>query len=971
MSLLAAVIFAGTLRFQEQPLPTALRPGAPKSEELQKFHKPDVKGMSMQVWLDAHKKRMSMLDQSPFRQVEWRNVGPEVQGGRVVDIAMTQTKPRRIFVAFATGGLWVTENLGQTWKPIFDNQSAFGIGDIDITPDGKTIYLGSGEANSQRTSYAGTGMFKSTDGGETWQNIGLTESHHVGRVIVDPKDPNLVYVASLGPLYSQGGERGLYRTSNGGKTWECILKGDERTGCKDIAIDPVNRNVIYASMWERDRRAWNMLESGPGSAVYKTTDGGKSWKKLPGLPSGWDMGRTAIAVSPTAPNNVYAFIDNQGPDLEAGDHDEFRPEGTLTLNRFQRLNEEGLRKVDEKDLITFFRTYLPDNVKPEETAKKFLAGEISLEQISELMRQKNPDVFNAPPNLAEVWWSSNGGSNWKKTRADMGDHGGYYWNEVVVNPHNPSEVYTLGLELLRSRDSGHTWDSIAQGNHVDHHAFFIDPQDPNFMLDGNDGGIYASFDAGETWTHWNNLPVGQFTTIAVDTKPIYNIYGGLQDNGTMRGPSTYRPGISNPNDWKDIGGGDGSALAVDPRNGGDIVYTAYQFGAHTFLNQVTGQRWSARAADIKGEPPLRYNWISPILISRFHPDIIYLGSQRVHRSFNQGKSYTAISPDLTKNLPAGDVPYGTLTTMDESPFHFGMLYVGADDGSVKLTPDGGATWKDIATPAPDRWVTRIIASTHKDGRIYCTQNGYRQDEWTPYVWVSEDNGASWKSIASNLPFECVNTIREDDKNPNLLYVGTDMGVYVSRDRGQSWMTYGTGIPNTPVHDLVIQPQAEDLVVASHARSVWVVSLKPLRQVTDEIWAEEFHSFRTNIPGNRSRWGYERTPPYAEIRTVDYQASWELWTRLAGRGKLSLVDESGKMIVESDVTIINGLNTLKLSLLLKPADPTAPPLYGAPDDPKTATADPYAARRAQYVPAGDYKLVLEIGGKRFEEEVTIR
>ncbi len=971
MSLLVAAILAGTLRLQDPPRPTAVQSGPPKSEELRKFHKPDVRGMSMQVWLDAHEKRNQMLQESPFRQVQWRNVGPESQGGRVVDIAVTRGKPRKIFIAFATGGLWVTENLGQTWKSIFDNQSAFGIGDLDITPDGQTIYLGSGEANSQRTSYPGTGMFKSTDGGETWQHIGLLESHHIGRVVIDKRNPNVVYVASLGPLYSQGGDRGLFRTRDGGKTWENILKGDSRTGCKDIVIDPNNPNVMYASMWERDRRAWNFLESGPGSAVYKTTDGGKSWQKLSDLPSGWDMGRTAIAVAPTAPNHVYAFIDNQGPDLTWGDLDENRPDGTLTLARFQRLNEEALRSVEEKVLIDFLKPLLPEDVKAEETIKSFINGELSLKELADLMRRRNPAVFDAPPNLAEVWLSTNGGTTWQKTRADMGDHGGYYWNQVIVHPTRPNELYTLGVLLLKSTDSGKTWESIAQRNHVDHHAFWIDPEDPSFMLDGNDGGIYASFDAGKSWSHWNNLPVGQFTTIAVDTKPVYNIYGGTQDNGTLRGPNTHRPGISNPNEWVQLMGGDGSAIAVDPRDGGDLVYVAYQFGSHFAVNQVTGQRWSTRARDIRGEDPLRYNWISPILLSRFHPDIVYLGSQRLHRSFDQGQTYTAISPDLTKNLPAGDVPFGTLTVIEESPFHFGVLYVGADDGTVKFTPDGGVTWKDISTPVKDRWVTRLIASTHKDGRIYCTQNGYRQDEWTPYVWVSEDNGASWKSIASNLPFECVNTIREDDRNPNVLYVGTDKGVYISRDRGASWIAYGTGIPHTPVHDLVIQRQAEDLVIASHARSVWVVSLKPFRQVTDEIWAKEFHTFRSNVPGNRSRWGYERLAPYEDVSTTDYEATWEVWARLAGSGTLSLIDGEGKAVRQAPVDVIQGLNYFRLSLLLKPADPSAPPIHGGPDDPKTATADPFAARRAQFVPTGDYKLVLEIGGKRFEENLTIR
>lgn len=948
-----------------------VRPAASKLEELKQFHKPDVSGMPVSVRLKAFDQRERMLKESPFQQIAWRNVGSEVQGGRVIDIAVTETGPQKIFVAYGTGGLWRTENNGQSWTPLFDNQSAFGIGDIDISPDGNTIWLGSGEANSQRTSYAGTGVFKSVNGGQTWQNVGLHDSHHIGRVVIDEKSPNTVYVAALGPLYSQGGDRGLFRTTDGGKTWTCILKGDSRTGCMDVKLDPRNSNVIYASMYERDRRAWNFLESGPGSAVYKSTDGGKTWSKIPGLPSGVDMGRTAIAVAPSNPDVVYAYMDNQGSDMNTGTYDEFQPGGNLTFNRFRRMSEDGLRKIEERTLVTFLRSYMPEGSKVEDVVAKFLAKDMSLKELSELMLQRNPNLFDAEQNLAEIWRSENGGRTWAKTRADMGDHGGYYWNEIIVHPTNPDEVYTLGVPLLKSVDKGGNWTEIATRNHVDHHAFYIDPKNPNFMLNGNDGGIYASWDAGRSWTHWNNTSVGQFTTIAVDTKTPYNIYGGLQDNGTMKGPSNYRPGISNINDWKAIGGGDGSAIAVDPRSGGDVVYTASQFGAHSGFNQLTNQRWNVRARDIRGEETLRYNWISPILISKHHPDIIYLGSQRLHRSFDQGRSYTAMSGDLTKNIPNGDVPHSTLTTIDESPFRFGQLYVGADDGSVKFTPDSGITWKDISTPAKDRWVTRIIASAHKDGRVYCTQNGYRQDEWTPYVWVSEDHGASWKSIAANLPFECVNTIREDDKDPNTLYVGTDMGVYMSRDRGASWMTIGMGIPHTPVHDLVIQSQAEDLVIASHARSVWILNLKQIRQVTPEIEKKEFHSFKLEVPTGRATWGYERSQPYSDLPARERRIDTEFWTTKSGKGTLTLIGADSKSVVESPVTVVSGFNVMGLSLLLKAGQPGLPPVFGDPNDPKTALNDPYASKRATYVPAGEYKLVLTIGGTQFTQNVEIK
>ncbi|MBA4293477.1 glycosyl hydrolase [bacterium] len=942
-----------------------------KASERDQFHKPDVRPMPMSVRLDAYRKRERMLGESIFQKIAWRNVGPETQGGRVVDIEASEVGGQRLFVGFATGGLWVTDNLGQSWTSLFDNQSAFGIGDFDVSPDGQTIWLGSGEANSQRTSYAGTGVFVSRDGGKTWMNAGLHDSHHIGQVVIDPKNPEVVYVAALGPLYSQGGERGLYRTKNGGKSWELILKGDERTGAMDVDLDPRNSNVIYASLWDRDRRAWNFLESGPGSSVQKSVDGGKTWTKLSGLPNGDGMGRTSLAIAPSRPDTVYAFVDNQSSDPDSGTYDEYQPDGVLTLSRFRRLTDEGIKGLDEKVLAAFLRSVILSDDKPDQVAKDVLAGKVDKAALAELMLKRNANVFEADMNDAEIWRSDDAGKSWRKARPDVGNHGGYYWNEIYVHPTNHEEIYTFGVPLLRSRNGGQSWESIARRNHVDHHALWIDQKNPRFMLNGNDGGIYASFDAGENWNHWNNLSVGQFTTIAVDNKTPYNIIGGLQDNGTMMGPSTYRPGFSNPELWKAIGGGDGSAIAVDPRNDGDVIYGASQFGAHYVIDMVTNQRRSVRPPDIRGEEPLRFNWISPIQISKHHPDVLYIGSQRLHRSFDMGRKWEALSGDLTKNVPNGDVPHSTLTTIDESPFRFGQIYVGTDDGNVRFTPDSGLTWNEIDTPARDRWVTRIVASSHENGRVYCTQNGYRQDEWTPYVWVSEDFGATWKSIAANLPFEPVNTIREDSKNPNILYVGTDMGVYVSLDRGTSWITYGMGVPHTPVHDLVIQEKAEEMVIASHARSVWVVSVKPIRKLTEDIMQADFHVFDLSVPTGRDRWPYRRSAPYADDTYTDQLVTNELFSSIAGKGTLSLVDSAGKSVRDDSVEIVKGYNFLSYGLLLKAGDPKAPPVVGDPSDPKTALIDPYAARRAQYVAKGDYELVLRVAGKEFRQKVEIR
>lgn len=978
MSVMASVAAGVVLLGGQGAPPLSWRDPESKGQERERFHRPDVSGQPVGVRLAAFEQRKRMLAETPLGGIAWRNVGSEVFGGRVVDIAVPRGDKRQILVAFATGGLWRTVNEGQTWTPLFDGQSAFGIGDVDVSGDGRTIWVGTGEANSQRTSYSGTGVYVSRDGGETWSRSGLEESHHIGRVKIDPRNPQVVYVAALGPLYSQGGQRGLYRTRDGGRSWDLILRGDERTGCIDVVIDPRDSRVLYASMWERDRRAWNLLESGPGSAVYKSTDAGRTWRKLAGLPSGEVMGRTALAVSPSRPDTVYAFMDNQGPDAASGSYDEFRPGGELTLNRFRRMSETGIRRLETAVLAGFLERVLPAPGEgrdargaAREAAERVKSGDLGLEELAGLMRQRDPAVFDRDINDAEVWRSDDGGRTWRKTREDMGSHGGYYWNEVVVNPRDAEEVYTLGVLLYRSRDGGRDSSVVARRNHVDHHALWIDPDGSGKMLNGNDGGIYVSYDSGESWTHWNNLPVGQFTTVAVDDKTPYNIYGGTQDNGTQKGPSNYRPGVSALTAWTMIGGGDGSAIQVDPRNGGDVVYIASQFGAHSAVNQTTGQRWNVRAADIPGQPDLRYNWISPILISPHHPDIVYLGAQRVFRSFDQGRSYQPISGDLTRDFPNGDVPFSTLTALAESPLRFGRIYAGADDGSLQTTGDGGVTWRDIRTPAPERWVTRIVASRYREGRVYVTQNGYRQNEWTAMVWVSEDFGETWRSIAGGLPAESVNTIREDPVREDVLYVGTMYGVYASLDRGTSWVALGSGMPGNPVHDLVIQPRAKEIVAATHGRSVWVASVARLQDLTPEVRAKEFHAFVLDVPTGRASWPYDRTPPFTDGSARDRRVTTEFWTLGGGKGRLALVGPDGVEATGAEVEVRPGLNTLSLSLLLRDGDRRAAGVFGDPDDPGSALADPFAARRPEYVAAGSYQLRLTVEGRFFDQAVTIR
>lgn len=625
-------LFSAVALLQVQPDESKLQPPTSKAEQTRKFHADKVQGMSAHEWLQGYERRLALEKDSPFSQIKWRSVGPESQSGRVIGAGSPLDKPDQLCVAFATGGLWRTENEGVSWTPLFDHESSFAIGDFALTRDGKTIWVGTGENNSQRTSYSGTGVFKSVDAGKTWKNMGLTDSQRIGRIIIDPRNPSTVYVAALGHLYSQNAERGVYKTTDGGKTWRQALKLDAQTGVVDLAINPADPDTMLAAAWDRDRRAWDFREAGPGSAVYRTTDGGKSWSRVVGLPSGEALGRTGLTFCPSNGKIAYAFIDDWTVDQDSQYRDEHTPSGSLTVRRFLTLSQDDLARVDKNELRNFMTFMLPSEVKADDVLQRIAEKKIPLHELRDLMLRRNPNVFDLEVVACHVYRSEDAGKTWKEVSGKMGAFGGYYEGRVTVNPRDPNDIWVTGVILLRSKDGGKTWKQAAEDVHVDHHVLWIDPRNPKRILNGNDGGPYLSLDDGEHWRHLNNLAVGQSTTIAVDDKTPYNIYTGMQDNGIMRGPSTYVAGESDLDEWKTLAGGDGSAIAVDPRDGGDVVYLASQFGSHFALNQKTGETWFVRAPDPPGEPALRYNWISPILISPHHPDIVYLGSQRLHRS---------------------------------------------------------------------------------------------------------------------------------------------------------------------------------------------------------------------------------------------------------------------------------------------------------------------------------------------------
>ncbi|CAN5618071.1 hypothetical protein BH11ARM2_BH11ARM2_26000 [soil metagenome] len=959
LALLAPLAVAQTTSEDPDQDPDMMAPQGyvrvPKAQEKAKYHATMVRGMSPADRDKGYRRRLELKAASPFSAIKWRNVGPTRQGGRVVDIAAPARDPDSLYVAYATGGLFRTQDEGDHWESLFDDQSAFGIGAIAASADGKTLWVGSGEANSQRTSYAGTGVFKSTDAGKTWENMGLADSHHIGKVLIDPRHEDTVYVAALGHLYSENGERGVYKTVDGGHNWTQVLKGDPWTGAVDLAFEPGHPDIVYASMWERDRRPWNFLESGSGSAVYRSENGGKTWTKMMALPKGDDAGRVGLATTPAAPNRVYAFFDNQGLDPDYEFRDERIPGGRLTVRRFLLLNDATAKDVDEKAWNDFLRAYS----KVKTSGKEIREGKLSYTELKKRIVEEYPE-FNTPNEVgSELWRSDDRGRTWNR-ESRQGSIGGYYWGKVFANPYDKEEVFVTGFPLLRSRDGGVKWESIAERAHVDHHAIWTDPRNPKKVWLGNDGGLYESLDGGTTVRAVNNLPVAQSTTLAVDDQKPYRILVGNQDNGTMRGPSNHDPAEDDDREWVDIFGGDGSAVAVDPRDGGARAYVAFQFGQHFAEDpSVPG---GFRSVTPKDEG-LRFNWISPILVSRWNPDILYIGSQYLHRSFNGGRTWEKISPDLTKNRPQGDVPFSTLKDVSESPLRFGLIYTGADDGTVQMTPDGGFQWTNVSTPSPDKWVSRVIASRYDVATVYVAQNGYREDDFAPYLWKSADYGKSWTSIAAGLPNEPVNVVREDPKDKDILYVGTDMGVYQTLDGGKTWEALAGGMPNMPVHDLAVQEREDDLVAATHARGAYVISLKTIRKATPEVRVKDLAILELADVKRDANWGYDRRQVYDSTPPKEPTTSGLLWAKEPGKADFRVLDKDGKPVKIFSKELARGLNPFEIGLEITPGKAGTVDERGRKvTTAQEALSDPHLSERTVYLSPGEYTVEVYVNGR---------
>ena len=713
-------------------------------------------------------------DGHPLASIPLRSIGPALTSGRVSDFAFVPGRWQAHYVAMASGNLWKTVNNGITWEPVFDNEGAYAIGVVELDPGNpNTVWIGTGENNSQRSVGYGDGVYRSLDGGKSWRNMGLKDSGHISMIRIHPENGDIVWVAAQGPLWNSGGDRGLYKSTDGGENWSRLLHVDDDTGVNEFVIDPADPDVIVASSYQRRRHVWTLINGGPGSGIHKTTDGGKTWRKVTqGIPEG-DLGRIGLAMAPSKTNVLYAIIE-----------------------------------ADDKG--------------------------------------------------KGVYRSTDFGESWEK-RSDHMTTSPQYYNELIVDPGNPDVVYSVDTFTHRSDDGGATWTRLPiDSRHVDDHALWIDPENSAHLYIGGDGGAYESWDRGATWRHVTNLPAVQFYRVTPDNDaPFYNVCGGTQDNSSMCGPSrnTYTDGISNA-DWWFVQFGDGYKAQIDPDNP-DIIYAQYQYGGLARFDNVTGERLAITPQPGPDENDYKWNWNTPLIISPHDNERLYYGAERLFRSDDRGESWVAVSGDLTRQLDRNTLEvmgrvwsvdaiakndstsmYGSMIALDESPLVEGLLYVGTDDGLIQVTSDGGENWSRVESfrGVPDMsLIEDVIASRHDADVAYAVIDNHKRGDYKPYVLKTENRGRSWRLISANLPARgSAHTIAEDHVDPNLLFVGTEFGVFFSNDGGGSWNELTT-LPTIAVRDLEIQRRESDLVVGTFGRGIYILDdYSPLRTKTAEL-----------------------------------------------------------------------------------------------------------------------------------------
>ncbi|MBD3220344.1 glycosyl hydrolase, partial [bacterium] len=710
------------------------------------------------------------IETAVFGALKARSIGPATMSGRVAALDAVASDPRLVYVGAASGGVWKSDDGAVTFEPVFDDhdQSIGAIAIDQARPD--TVWVGTGEPWVRNSVSVGDGVYRSTDGGESWHHMGLARTERIGRIALDPVDSSTVYVAALGHLWNANEDRGLYRTRDGGESWQKVLHVDEDTGCADVAVVPGAPSVVFAAMWEF-RRAPDFFHSGgPGSGLYRSVDGGETWERLAeGLPEG-ELGRIAIAVSPARPGRVYALVESQDTAL-------YRSDDLGTT--WQRINEDD--DVDERP---------------------------------------------------------------------------FYFGLVVADPVDPDRVYKPGFLLRTSSDAGEDLRPLGGWVHVDYHALWIDPGDPEHLICGNDGGVYVSYDRGGSWRHCRNLPISQFYRVAVDQRKPYHVYGGLQDNGSWTAPSRSPGGIEN-GDWDNVGGGDGFETLPDPRDP-TIVYWQYQGGNLARRHMDTGDNKDIQPKPGPGDEEFRWNWNTPLVTSPTVPERLYTGSQYLFRSTDRGDSWERLSGDLTTDDPdlqrqhqSGGLTidnttaenHCTIYTISESPHDPAVIWVGTDDGQLQVTDDGGESWREVSGRVPDlpdgAWVSCVEAGRHDRRTAYVTFDDHRRGDMAPYVYVTRDLGETWQPLVTGELEGYAHVIRQDPVRADLLFLGTESGLFISLDRGRHWAHYDEDFPHVSVRDLAIQARDDALVIGTHGRGIWIIDdYSPLRQITAEGLARD-------------------------------------------------------------------------------------------------------------------------------------
>ncbi len=1004
-------------------------------------------------------------DDPLFGAFRFRSIGPASMGGRIDDIAVSESDPNIIYIGYAVGGVFKSENNGTTFEPVFTTYTTASIGDIAIHPTNpNVVYVGTGEANNRQTSSFGDGIYKTTDGGKTFTNVGLRETQTIARIVIDPKSPDTVYVASPGHLFGPGPDRGVYKTTDGGKSWNKVKFIDDDTGFTDIALDPSNSSVIYAASHQRRRSGCCFNGGGPGSGIWKSTDAGKTWTRLLGaglLPGTY--GRIALDVSRSNPNVVYAQIEagesgtpaplaGAGPQPAAAT--EATPPGAAAVPPPQPQGSgggEGRGRGQQAPSTS------PGQAPPAQAPAAFGGGRGGYDWCNnggpgrgfggrgggETATTQTPPKLD--PTRGGVLRSEDKGRTW--TLVSNCNARPMYFSQLRVDPANDKTIYVAGLPIAKSLDGGRTFATLdnAGGHespgHVDQHAIWIDPKNPKHLMIGNDGGLDVSWDQGRTWDYVNTMATGLAYVVTADMRRPYYVYIGLQDNGSWGGPSAVRArgGIMN-SDWFGIGGGDGFYTAVDPTDY-NIVYSESQDGNTNRYDLRLGRGQSIRprtaagrggrgggggrggateatpAAETPQPPvqaggfgagafgapnvinmmtssePLRFNWNTPVVLSPHNPSIVWLGGNRLFKSYNRGDTWVA-SPDLTKQIDRskvtlmgvpgdrmqlskndGVVSYSTIITISESPVMPGVVWAGTDDGNLQVSRDGGQTFTEVGKnltglPANHQyWISRVDASHFDPAVAYVSVDGHRSDDLKPYVYVTRDYGATFQSLSGDLPaYGNVQVIREDPKNKNLLYVGTEFGLYASIDGGRHWQKFSSSYPTVRTDDILVHPRDNDLIVATHGRSVWIADdISPLQQLTPDVQSQDAYLFDIRPPvawlndqqhgqqvGGQRVFVGENAPRGAAI-------NYYLKSAVPGDVKITIADFEGKPVRTLDGTKHAGINRVLWNLA-----PTAPQGGGGRGGFGGGGRGGFVAS----VEPGTYLVTLEAGGKKITKPVTV-